>query len=87
MTYHYAFMMKVGTVREPETILEAARDPRCIEAMYEEMQALSKNETWDLLPSSHHQKEIGCRWIFKVKHNADGTINRYKARLVAKVYT
>ena len=54
--------------------------------MNEEMQALSKNETWDLVPPSHHQKAIGCRWIFKMKHSADDTVNPYKARLVAKGY-
>ena len=43
-----------------------------------------KHETWELVPSSPHQKAIGCRWIYKVKPNVDGTINRYKARLVAK---
>ena len=55
MAYHYAFMMKVATVREPETFSEAAKDPRWIEAMNEEMQALCKNETWDLVPT-HHAK-------------------------------
>ena len=54
--------------------------------MNEEMQALSENETWDRVPPSPHQKVIGCRWIFKVKHNVDGTIYQYKARLVAKGY-
>ena len=86
MAYHYAFMMKVATVREPETFSEAAKDPRWIEAMNEEMQALRKNETWDLVPTSPHKKAIGCRWIYKVKYNADGSVNRYKARLVAKGY-
>ena len=86
MAYHYAFMVKVATVREPKTFSKAAKDPRWVDAMNEEMQALSKNETWDLVPSSHHQKAIGCRWIFKVKHNADDIVNRYKARLVAKGY-
>ena len=52
MAYHYAFMMKMATVREPETFSEAAKDPRWIEAMNEEMQALRKNETWDLVPTS-----------------------------------
>mgnify|MGYP000580167673 CR=1 FL=1 len=61
MAYHYAFMMKVATVQEPETFSETAKDPQQVEAMNEEMQALSKNETWDLVPPSHHQKEIGCQ--------------------------
>ena len=52
----------------------------------EEMQALSKNETWDLIPHSPHKKAIGCRWIYKVKYNVDGSVNRYKARLIAKGY-
>ena len=79
-------MMKVATVREPETFPDAAKDPRWIEAMNEEMQALCKNETWDLVPCSPHKKVIGCRWIYKLKHNIDGSVNRCKARLVAKGY-
>ena len=86
MAYLYVFIMKVTIVKEPEKISKAAKDPRWVEAMNEEMQALSKNETWDLVPSSHHQKAIGCRWIFKVKDNASGTVNRYKAWLVTKGY-
>ena len=54
--------------------------------MNEELQALSKNETWDFVPHSPHKKEIGCRWIYKVKYNADGSVNCYNARLVAKGY-
>ena len=54
--------------------------------MNEEMQALSNNETWDLVPHSPHKKAISCRWIFKVKYDVDGFVNRYKARLVAKGY-
>ena len=86
MAYHYAFLMKVATVRELETYSEVAKDPRWVEAMNEDMQELSKNETWELVLSSRHQKAIGCQWIYKVKHNVDGTVNRYKALLVAKGY-
>ena len=52
-------MMKVATVREPETFSEAAKDPQWIEAMNEEMQALWKKETWDLIPTSPRKKAIG----------------------------
>ena len=78
MTYHYAFMMKVAEDVELESFSEAAKNPRWVEAMNEEMQALSKNETWDLVPHSPHKKEIGCRWIYKVKYNANGSVNRTK---------
>ena len=54
MAYHYAFMMRVATVREPTIFSEATKDPRWVEAMNEEMQALSMNKTWDLIPSSPH---------------------------------
>ena len=80
MAYHYAFMMKVATVQEPETFFEATKDPRWIEAMNEEMQVLCKNETWDLVPHSPHKKAIGYQWIYKVKYNADGSVNHYKAQ-------
>ena len=42
ISYHYAFMIKVATVQEPEKVYEATKDPRWVEAMNEEMQALSK---------------------------------------------
>ena len=71
--------MKVPTNREVDSFAEAAKNPRWVEAMNEEMQALRKNETWDLVPHSPHKKEIGCRWIYKVKYNVDGFINHYIA--------
>ena len=80
MAYHYAFMIKVVTVRELENFSEAAQDPRWVKAMNEEMHALCKNETWHLVPNSHHKKAIRCI----VKYNADGSVKRYKERLVAK---
>jgi histone deacetylase 1/2 len=46
--------------------------------------ALMKNKTWHLVPPSHGKNVIDCMWIFKVKKKADGTLDRYKAHLVAK---
>jgi hypothetical protein len=54
--------------------------------MQTELLALEKTSTWFLVDKPLHVKPIGCRWFYKVKHNADGTVERYKARLVAKGY-
>jgi len=54
--------------------------------MDEEMAALDANATWELVGLPKDKKAIGCKWVYKVKHNADGSMSRYKARLVAKGY-
>jgi hypothetical protein len=54
--------------------------------MDEEMAALDVNATWELLVLPKDKKAIGCKWVYKVKHNANGFVNRFKARLVAKGY-
>jgi hypothetical protein len=54
--------------------------------MDEEMAALDANATWELVALPKDKKTIGCNWAYKVKHNVDGSMNRYKTRLVAKGY-
>ncbi|PRQ26985.1 putative RNA-directed DNA polymerase [Rosa chinensis] len=66
---------------------DALTNPKWTKAMNEELEALQKNATWELVPMPVGKKTVGGRWVFTVKLNADGTINRYKARLVAKGYT
>ena len=52
--------------------------------MIEEMDALTNNGTWDLVRLPAGKKVIGCRWVFIVKVDPDGSIDRLKARVVAK---
>ena len=51
-----------------------------------EIITLELNKTWTIvdLPASTHV--IGCKWVYKVKLKSDGTLERYKASLVAKGY-
>ena len=79
-------MTRVTEVREPESYAEAAKNANWCTAMEEEMHTLAENETWDLVDAPKRVKPIGCRWVYKVKYNTDGSVNRYKAQLVAKGY-
>jgi hypothetical protein len=54
--------------------------------MDENMATLDANATWELVVLPKDKKTIGCKWVYKVKHNADGFVSKYKARLVAKGY-
>ena len=51
------------------------------------MESIRKNQVWDLVDLSPRRKTIKNKWILKVKCNAEGFIERYKARLVVKSYT
>ena len=55
--------------------------------MKEELDALTKNHTWNLVTLLLGQSVVGCKWIYKIKTRFDGSIERYKACLVAKSFT
>jgi hypothetical protein len=72
---------------EPNTFDEASNSRQWIEAMQEEYDNIMKNDVWDLVPLPEGKKVIGSRWIFKLKHKVDGSIEKYKARFVAKGFS
>ena len=53
--------------------------------MVAEVAALEANNTWTLTSLPDHKEPIGCKWVYKVKHRANGSIERFKDRLVARV--
>ncbi|CAL9013295.1 unnamed protein product [Prunus brigantina] len=82
-----SFAYQLSFVSVPQTLQDALDNPRWKEAMDEELRALRKNSTWELVELPRGKKVVGCKWVFTIKHKADGSVDRYKARLVAKGYT
>lgn len=72
---------------EPSSYEEASLSPAWQKAMTQEFEALYANKTWSLVQLLAGKQVIGCKWMYKVKHKADGSIERFKARLVVKGYT
>ncbi|XP_075669893.1 uncharacterized protein LOC142639628 [Castanea sativa] len=81
------FCSLITDVIKPKFYHEAVNDPRWQEAMYVEIAALEANHTWTLTPLSPNKKSICCKWVCKVKYKLDGSVERYKAKLVAKGFT
>lgn len=69
---------------EPIYVKQALAYPKWFHAMKEEFNSLQANKTWTLVQPSSPVKVIGNKWVFRIKYNPDGSISKYKARLVAK---
>ena len=54
------------------------------DAMTEEYQFIIKNDVWEIVPRPNCKDVVLSRWLFKIKHVADGSIEKYKARFVAR---
>lgn len=87
-------------LNEVEATLSADNDPKTFreaiereeaaewsEAMHAELDSTFKNQVWELVKPQENQKPIGCKWVFKTKRDADGKVERNKARLVATGFT
>ena len=74
---------------EPQSISEALNGKNATkwkQVLEEEYNSLMSNETWDLVPPPEGCSVIGSKWMIKIKRDADGNVDRHKARLVAQGY-
>jgi hypothetical protein len=81
--------LNTSTVIEPKTLAKALRCPdgdKYLDSAIAEIKAHLENGTWELARLPRGKRAIGSRWVFKIKRKADGSIDKYKGRIVAKGY-
>ena len=87
---HFASTAALGSEDDPQTPDEALTGLQANNwkaSMADEMASHKKCKTWELVPLPPGKNVIDNRWVFKTKRNADGSLQKYKSRLVARGYT
>ncbi|KAM1191970.1 hypothetical protein PS1_012541 [Malus domestica] len=83
----YSFISEVSDATEPSCFRKAVSIPQWQCAMQEEYDSLRAQGTWILVPAPEDRSIVGSKWVYKVKKNPDGSVSRYKARLVAQGFS
>ncbi|GJY98870.1 putative RNA-directed DNA polymerase [Tanacetum coccineum] len=84
---NYSFVTNLNKAIKPKTYKEAFSDPRWIEAMNNEMQALNRNGTWVITDLPKGRRVVSCKWIYKIKYKSNGEVERYPLWLVARGFS
>ena len=79
--------MRKCIVTDPSSLEEAVEEPTLVDAMIEEYDSIIRNSAWEIVPRPVGKSVVGSRWIYKVKQAADGSVEKYKARFVARGFS
>lgn len=79
---HKAFLTSACAESEPKNFKEAMLDERWNKSVYKEIIALEVAKTWSVVDLPRGRVALGTMWVFKIKYNADGTVERLKSRLM-----
>ena len=82
-----AFTSQLSSMEIPNIVQDALKFPEWKKAVFEDMKTLEKNGTWKLVDLPRGKTTVGCKWVFTVKYKSDGSLERYKTRLIAKGFT
>jgi hypothetical protein len=72
---------------EPSTFIDAAKHQVWKDAMSEEYNSILKNDVWTVVPRPRNKSVVTSKWLYKIKHAADGSVEKYKARFVARGFS
>jgi len=66
---------------------EVVQKKEWVEEMMEEYQSIMKNDVWDIVPKPEGKSVVSSKWIYKIKHATDRSIEKYKERFVARGFS
>jgi U3 small nucleolar RNA-associated protein 14 len=69
--------------KEPTYFEESIQKKEWADAMTKEYQSIIKNDVWEIVPRLKSKDVVSSKWFFKIKHAADGSIEKYKENFVA----
>jgi hypothetical protein len=72
---------------EPSTFADAFKHQVWKDAMNEEYDSILKNDVWIVVPRPHGKSVVTSKWLYKIKHATDGSVEKYKARFVARGFS
>jgi hypothetical protein len=74
-------------IYDPLTFEEVVKEDVWAQAMDEEIRCIENNQTWKFVDVLEDKYVISVKWIYKTKQYAEGNVQKYKERLVAKGFT
>ena len=80
----YATCMTKIRDEEHTTFEEAIQRKQWKEAMTEEHQSIMKNDVWEIVPRPKEKSIVTSKWVYKIKHAVDRSVEKYKERFVAR---
>lgn len=81
-----SFLSSFHSLFEPTSYKEVVLDPLQQQAINVKLSTLHKTNTWDLVNLPSSKRDVSCRWVYKIKTKANGSIEQYNAHLVTKGY-
>jgi hypothetical protein len=84
-----SYIAMVSSIREfePSTFEEATSRQVWRDSMMEEYNSIMKNDVWEVVPRPEGKSVVTYKWLYKLKHVADGSIEKYKACFVARGFS
>lgn len=77
-------LLSISHITEPHSFAQASTHPGWTTVVQEELSALDFNHTWEIVELPPGKRVLPCKWVYKVKHKSDGTVEMLKARLVVR---